>query len=85
MIEDLSKYPDWTIQVANTPAIITFTEVMANEHPELVIAYMKAMIKVGRWANENKHAAGASSTSRRSIWTPRTPTRASSTSIWCRA
>ena len=32
---------------------------MADEHPELVIAYMKAMIKVGRWANENKHAAGA--------------------------
>jgi ABC-type nitrate/sulfonate/bicarbonate transport system substrate-binding protein len=30
---------------------------MANEHPELVIAYMKAMIKVGRWANRNKHAA----------------------------
>ena len=32
---------------------------MADEHPELVVAYMKAMIKVGRWANENKHAAGA--------------------------
>ena len=32
---------------------------MADEHPELVTAYMKAMIKVGRWANENKHAAGA--------------------------
>ena len=59
MIEDLSKYPDWTIQVANTPAVITCTDVMAKEHPELVIAYMKAMIKVGRWANENKHAAGA--------------------------
>ena len=59
MIEDLSKYPDWTIQVANTPAVITCTDVMANEHPELVIAYMKAMIKVGRWANENKHAAAA--------------------------
>ena len=59
MIEDLSKYPDWTIQVANTPAVITCTEVMANEHPELVIAYMKAMVKVGRWANEHKRAAGA--------------------------
>ena len=59
MIEDLSRYPDWTIQVANTPAVITCTDVMADEHPELVIAYMKAMIKVGRWANENKHAAGA--------------------------
>jgi len=57
MIEDLSRYPDWTQQIANTPAIITCTDVMAEEHPELVIAYMKAMIKVGRWANEHKHAA----------------------------
>ncbi len=56
-IFDLSKLPDWTVQVANTPAVITCTDVMAKEHPELVIAYMKAMIKVGRWANENKHAA----------------------------
>ena len=56
---DLSKLPDWTMQVANTPAVITGTDVMAKEHPELVVAYMKAMIKVGRWANENKHAAGA--------------------------
>jgi ABC-type nitrate/sulfonate/bicarbonate transport system substrate-binding protein len=30
---------------------------MADEHPELVVAYMKAMVKVGRWANEHKHAA----------------------------
>jgi ABC-type nitrate/sulfonate/bicarbonate transport system substrate-binding protein len=58
MIEDLSHYPDWTIQVANTPAVITCTDVMADEHPELVTAYMKAMIKVGRWANEHKRAAG---------------------------
>ena len=57
MVEDLSHYPDWTAQVANTPAIITCTEVMAEEHPELVVSYMKSMIKVGRWANENKHAA----------------------------
>ena len=48
---------DWRMQVANTPAVITCTDVMAKEHPELVVAYMKAMIKVGRWANEHKHAA----------------------------
>jgi ABC-type nitrate/sulfonate/bicarbonate transport system substrate-binding protein len=30
---------------------------MAKEHPELVLAYMRAMIKVGLWANRNKHAA----------------------------
>ena len=58
-IEDLSRYPDWTMQMANCPAVITCTDVMADEHPELVIAYMKAMIKVGRWANEHKHAAAA--------------------------
>jgi ABC-type nitrate/sulfonate/bicarbonate transport system substrate-binding protein len=59
MIVDLAKLPDWTLQVANTPAVITCTDVMAKEHPELVIAYMKAMIKVGRWGNEHKRAAAA--------------------------
>jgi len=57
MIEDLSRRADWKLQVANTPAVITCTEVMAREHPELVVTYMKAMIKVGRWANEHKRAA----------------------------
>jgi ABC-type nitrate/sulfonate/bicarbonate transport system substrate-binding protein len=45
--------------VANIPAIITCTDVMAEEHPELVVAFMKGMIKVGRWSNEYKHAAAA--------------------------
>jgi ABC-type nitrate/sulfonate/bicarbonate transport system substrate-binding protein len=57
MVEDLSRYPDWKLQVANTPAVITCTDVMAREHPELVVTYMKSMIKVGRWANEFKRAA----------------------------
>ena len=30
---------------------------MAEKHPELVVTFMKGMIKVGRWGNENKHAA----------------------------
>jgi ABC-type nitrate/sulfonate/bicarbonate transport system substrate-binding protein len=58
-IEDLSRYPDWTLQVANIPAAITCTDVMAEQHPELVIAFLKGMIRVGRWANEHKHAAAA--------------------------
>ena len=56
-IEDLSRYPDWTLQMANCPVVITCTDVMAEEHPEMVIAYMRGMIKVGRWANEHKRAA----------------------------
>ena len=30
---------------------------MAEQHPELVVAFLKGMIRVGRWANEHKHAA----------------------------
>ena len=56
-IEDLSRYPDWTLQVANIPAPITCTQEMAEQHPELVVTFLKGMIKVGRWANEHKHAA----------------------------
>jgi ABC-type nitrate/sulfonate/bicarbonate transport system substrate-binding protein len=58
-IEDLSKYPDWTLQVANIPAAITCSDVMAEKHPELAVTFMKGMIKVGRWANEHKRAAAA--------------------------
>jgi ABC-type nitrate/sulfonate/bicarbonate transport system substrate-binding protein len=58
-IEDLSRHPDWTLQVANIPAVITCTDVMAEKHPELAVAFMKGMIKVGRWANEHKRAAAA--------------------------
>jgi ABC-type nitrate/sulfonate/bicarbonate transport system substrate-binding protein len=45
--------------VANIPAAITCTDVMAEKHPELAVTFMKGMIKVGRWANEHKHAAAA--------------------------
>ena len=56
-IEDLSRSPDWRLQVANIPAAITCTKVMADKHPELAVTFMKGMIRAGRWANENKRAA----------------------------
>jgi ABC-type nitrate/sulfonate/bicarbonate transport system substrate-binding protein len=58
-IEDLSRFADWTLQVANIPATITCSDVMAEKHPELAVAFMKGMIRVGRWANEHKRAAAA--------------------------
>jgi len=56
---DLSRYPDWTLQVANIPAAITCTDVMAEKHPSWSSRSWKGMIKVGRWANEHKRAAAA--------------------------
>ena len=58
-IEDLGRHPDWTLQVANIPATITCSDVMAEKHPELAVTFLKGMIKVGRWANEHKAAAAA--------------------------
>ncbi len=58
-IENLANYPDWTLQGANVPATCTVSAVACEEHPELVVALLKGLIKVGRWANEHKHAAAA--------------------------
>jgi hypothetical protein len=51
-IEDLSRYPDWTLQVTNVPAVVTCTDVMAEEHPELVVTFMKGKndFDVTKWA-----------------------------------
>ena len=45
--------------MANIPAVITCTKEMAEQHPDLVVTFMKGMIKVGRWSNEHKRAAAA--------------------------
>jgi ABC-type nitrate/sulfonate/bicarbonate transport system substrate-binding protein len=58
-IENLANYPDWTLQGANVPATCTVSDVACQEHPELVVTLLKGLIKVGRWANEHKHAAAA--------------------------
>jgi ABC-type nitrate/sulfonate/bicarbonate transport system substrate-binding protein len=58
-IENLANYPDWTLQGANVPATCTVTDVACEQHPELVVTLLKGLIKVGRWANEHKHAAAA--------------------------
>ena len=58
-IENLANYPDWTLQGANVPATCTVSDVACKEHPELVVALLKGLIKIGRWANEHKHAAAA--------------------------
>lgn len=57
IIENLKNYPDWTLQVANCPYTLTVDAEFADTHPELVVAYMRGLIKVGRWCNANRRAA----------------------------
>jgi ABC-type nitrate/sulfonate/bicarbonate transport system substrate-binding protein len=58
-IENLANYPDWTLQGANVPATCTVSDIACEQHPEMVVTLLKGLIKVGRWANEHKHAAAA--------------------------
>jgi len=57
VIEDLSRYPDWTLQVANGPYTIAVNSEFADNHPEIVVAYLRASIRAGRWINQHPAAA----------------------------
>jgi len=57
VIENLANYPDWTLQVANCPHTLTCDAAFADNHPELIVAYLRGIIKTGRWCNENRRAA----------------------------
>jgi ABC-type nitrate/sulfonate/bicarbonate transport system substrate-binding protein len=57
VIEDLSRYPDWTLQVANGPYTIAVNAEFAERYPEVVVAYLRASIRAGRWINQHPAAA----------------------------
>ena len=57
VIEDLSQHPDWTLQVANGPITAAVNAEFAEKHPEVVVAYLRAAIRAGRWINANHEAA----------------------------
>lgn len=52
-IEDLSRYPDWTLQIANSPFTNAVSSSFAKEHPEVVVAFLRASIRAGRLIDEN--------------------------------
>jgi ABC-type nitrate/sulfonate/bicarbonate transport system substrate-binding protein len=56
VIEDLGQRPDWTITGASTP-VVTVSARLAKQHPEYIVAYLRAAIRGGRWVNENPRAA----------------------------
>ena len=59
VIESLGRYPDATLQAANSPYALTVDATLAEAHPGLVVAYLKGLIRVGRYCNANRAAAAA--------------------------
>jgi ABC-type nitrate/sulfonate/bicarbonate transport system substrate-binding protein len=56
-IEDLSRHPDWRLQIANSPFTNAVNTDFAREHPEVVVAFLRASIRAGRLVNENPSLA----------------------------
>ena len=52
-IEDLSRHPDWRLHIANSPFTNAVNTAFARQHPEVVVAFLRASIRAGRLANEN--------------------------------
>ncbi len=57
-IEDLSRHPDWRLHIANSPFATTVNRAFAERHPEIVVAWLRAAVRAGRWIADN-HAAAA--------------------------
>jgi ABC-type nitrate/sulfonate/bicarbonate transport system substrate-binding protein len=53
---DLTRSPDWTLQVGGTPYALTCTRTFAHAHPELVTAYLGGLVRAGRWADADPEA-----------------------------
>jgi ABC-type nitrate/sulfonate/bicarbonate transport system substrate-binding protein len=57
VIEDLDQSPDWTLKIANSPRTISVSTEFAEKHPEVVVAFLRAAIRAGRWINAYPAAA----------------------------
>ena len=57
VILDLSTQPDWTLQIANGPYTNAVNTDFAQAHPEVIIAFLRASIRAGRWINAHRAAA----------------------------
>ncbi|PWK76687.1 ABC transporter substrate-binding protein [Aminobacter sp. AP02] len=57
VIEDFSRYPDWTLQVANSPYALTVNSDFARNNRDIVVAFLKATVRAARWINANREAA----------------------------
>lgn len=57
VIEDLDRYPDWTLRIANAPRTISVSKEFAEANRDVIVAFLRAAIRAGRWINANPDAA----------------------------
>ena len=59
VLDDLDRYPDWTLGIANAPRTLTVSAEFARAHRDVVVAWLRAAIRAGRWINVHPQAAAS--------------------------
>jgi ABC-type nitrate/sulfonate/bicarbonate transport system substrate-binding protein len=59
LVGSLAGRRDRTLQVGGAPYALTCTRRFADKHPELVTAYLRGLIRTGRWCNAERRATAA--------------------------
>jgi ABC-type nitrate/sulfonate/bicarbonate transport system substrate-binding protein len=49
VIENLNRYPDWTLQVLNTPIVLTVSSEVAEKYPDVPAAWLRAAVRAAEW------------------------------------
>ncbi|WP_437882345.1 ABC transporter substrate-binding protein [Pseudomonas sp. LRF_L74] len=57
VLADLGQVPDWTQALENGPFTMVVDRAFAEAHPQVVVAFLRASIRAGRWINGNRDAA----------------------------
>jgi ABC-type nitrate/sulfonate/bicarbonate transport system substrate-binding protein len=57
LVGSLAGRRDRTLQVGGAPYALTCTRRFADDHPELVTAYVRGLLRAGRWCNAERRAA----------------------------
>jgi ABC-type nitrate/sulfonate/bicarbonate transport system substrate-binding protein len=59
LVSSLEECHDPTLQVGGAPYALTCTRSFADEHPELVTAYLRGLVRAGLWANAEPEGMAA--------------------------
>lgn len=49
VIEDLARYPDWTLQLAASPYTLAVSAALARDRRDVVVAWLRASLRAARW------------------------------------
>ena len=53
VLYNLNDHPDWKYRVNHYPYVCTVTGELARDYPELLVRWMRALIRAGIWAKDN--------------------------------